>query len=245
MLRSKGLLVQLLEPCDQTPTLRLDICLAMSLLHTRNYSIASSQSYNPQIQNSARPKLPAQLQTRADLQILVKSHPTGRFSNTFLADHPGPAPLKYRHVDSICGPALRAHSEKPLIIVATGAGFAPVRCLLQRRIVQGSNGSGKISLFLGLKLADIPLVTDVIMEAASVGVLERMHIVPSNEEKVRVYDRLKEEEEVVRRMLAEEGGRVFVCAGPECAKEVKRVIREVVGGDAATALGERYIEEVF
>ena len=240
--------------------LRLDICLSMRLLHTRNYSIASSLQYLSQSRDGIRPTTSGtQAATEARtqlpstyLQILVKPQANGRFSSTFLNDCPASSVLKYRIVDAVCGPLLRQPPCTPQVVVATGAGFAPVRCLLQRRIVAaqrepvGQFPCG-ISLFLGLKPADIPLFTDLLMEAAGAGVLDSLNIVPSNEDKVRVYDKLEDDgiREVVRRKLVDEGGRVFVCAGPLAATATKEVIGRVIGVDVDKGLGSRWVEEVF
>ena len=245
------------EPLQESTlprNLRLDICLAMPLLHTRNYSIASSHQYLSRSQNVIRSAAmePRTQLPSTHLQILVKPHPEGRFSSTFLNDCPVSSILKYRIVDALCGPILRQPVSAPQVIVATGAGFAPVRCLLQRRIVAAQREPVTpyqcgISLFLGLKPADIPLVTDLLMEAAGAGILDSLTIVPSNEDKVRVYDRFEDDgiREVVRRKLVDDGGRVFVCAGPQAAKATKEVIGRVIGVDVDTGLGSRWVEEVF
>lgn len=243
-----------------TPSdLRLAICLSMPLLHTRNYSIASSLPYISSTK-VIRPDTSASLGTGRSrtqssstyLQILVKPHSDGRFSSTFLTDNPSSSPIKYRLVDSVCGPSLRQPATTPHIIIATGAGFAPVRCLLQRRIFAARQASVQqsecgISLFLGLKPADVPLVTDLLMEAAELGVLDSLSIMPSNEAKVRVYEKLEEEgvKQAVRRKLTDEGGRLFVCTGPEAARATKEVIARVIGTDVKMGLGSRYVEEVF
>lgn len=242
------------------PSLRLDICLSMPVLQTRNYSIASSHQYLSQSRDLIRPTTsatPAATETGTQLssthlQILVKPQANGRFSSTFLNDCPVSSVLKYRIVDAVCGPSLRQPASAPQVVVATGAGFAPVRCLLQRRIVAARRGPVApfpcgISLFLGLKAADMPLVTDLLMEAAGAGILDSLTVVPSNEDKVRVYDKLEDDgiKEVVRRKLVDEGGRVFVCAGPLAAKATKEVIGRVIGVDVDTGLGSRWVEEVF
>ena len=250
------------QPFQASLNLRLDICLAMPLLHTRNYSIASSLLYLSRSQavngpdssatqaaTEARTQLPS-----THLQILVKPHADGRFSSTFLNDCPVGSVVKYRIVDAVCGPLLRQPVSAPQVIVATGAGFAPVRCLLQRRIVAAQREPAVaqqyrcgISLFLGLKSADIPLVTDLLMEAAGAGILDSLTIVPSNADKVRVYDKLEDDgiREVVRRKLVDDGGKVFVCAGPLAAKATKEVIGRVIGVDVDKGLGSRWVEEVF
>ncbi|KAL8792629.1 MAG: hypothetical protein Q9195_004757 [Heterodermia aff. obscurata] len=238
------------------PNLRLDICLSMPLLHTRNYSIASSLQYVSTSQDAIRPittatEAPTQ-RASTHLQILVKPQVNGRFSSTFLNDSPVSSLLKYRIVDAVCGPSLRQAASTPQVVVATGAGFAPVRCLLQRRIVAAQRGpiapvQCGISLFLGLRPADIPLVKDLLMEAAEAGILDSLNIVPSNEDKIRVYDKLEDDgvREAVRRKLVDEGGRVFVCAGPLAAKATKEVIGRVIGVDVDKGLGSRWVEEVF
>lgn len=260
-------------PSDSHPSLRTEICLAMPILLPRNYSIASSQSYLSQ-QRCLEPPLPPTTTRparktqapapppRTRLQILIKPQPKGRFSSTFLSDNPAPTALKHRLVDSPSGPHLRTAHSTPLIIIATGAGFAPVRCLLQRRILAARSASyslspspsistayplqeGKISLYLGLKPIDIPLVTDLLMEAARWGVLDVMSVVPSNEGKVRVYEKLEDDDERVRRKIVDEGGRVFVCCGKEAARDVREVLGRVLEGDIKRLLGGRYVEEVF
>ena len=240
--------------------LRLDICLSMPLLHTRNYSIASSLQYLSQSRAVIRPKAsttPAATKPRTPLpsthlQILVKPQANGRFSSIFLHDCPANSVLKYRIVDAVCSPLLRQPASTPQVVVATGAGFAPVRCLLQRRIVAAQRGPVAqyqcgISLFLGLRPADMPLVTDLLMEAAGAGVLDSLTIVPSNEDKVRVYDKLEDDgtREAVKRKLVDDGGRVFVCAGPQAAKATKEAIGRVIGVDVDKGLGSRWVEEVF
>ena len=102
-----------------------DIILSIPLLHTRTYSVASSLSPKP---------IPSSISDTNTLDIMLKRIPNGRFSSTFLTDHStSPAKLQYRIVDSVSGPRLRhlsSQTNKPLLIVATGAGFGPVKCLL-------------------------------------------------------------------------------------------------------------------
>ncbi|KAL8993310.1 MAG: hypothetical protein Q9169_006446 [Polycauliona sp. 2 TL-2023] len=226
------------------------VCFALPPLHPRTYSIASSLSYtskNPSTISKAQP------QTRLD--ILVKPFPTGRFSHTFLSTSTHPTPLRYRLLPS--PPAeklLTIPPSTPLIIIATGAGFAPVRCLLQRRIALSKSSitkpvPGPISLFLGFKPADIPLFSSILNEAAAIpGLLSRLCIVPSNDDGVRVYDRLLEQgtKEVVREMIMEKGAWVFVCTGVEGAKGTRGVFESLLEGcGGVEGMGERWVEEVY
>ena len=222
----------------------LDICLSMPLLHIRNYSIASSLLY--QRHKSATDTTIGTTQLSSNLlQILLKPYSNGRFSSIYLNDCPAGSTLKYRIIDAACGPLLRQPATKLQIIVATGAGFAPVRCLLQRLIATQSECG--ISLFLGLKPADISLVTDLLTEATKARVLDKWEIVPSNAAKSRVYDEFRKDDigEMVKRKLVDEEGTIFVCAGPQAAKETKEMIEQVIGVSVESSLGSRWVEEVF
>ena len=225
-----------------------DICHGMPLLHTRTYSIASSRHY-PSSRNRA------DVSTGRDVDIMVKVLPGGRFSDTFMTDVTLPASLKYRIVDSPSGATVRRNHQKPFVIVATGAGFGPVRCFLQWRIgimrdalAQGrplaTPGSG-ISLFLGLKPADVELMVDVLNEAMSVNLIDVLHVVPSNPVKHRVYDDLGLFTRHLRIKLFKREGMVFVCTNKAAAAATKSRFEDVLGGRVEEMLGERYVEEVF
>ena len=228
--------------------LQRDICLDMPLLKVKTYSVASSPSYASDRKGTA----PA---TGNKIDIMVKINQDGRFSDTFLNDFPTPAPLKYRFVDSRAGPHLRENYLATFVIVATGAGFGPVRCLLQWRIAttsgtpaagqrRSSQGTG-ISLFLGLRKSDVALTTDVLEEAKSLGIIDTLKIVLSNPEKRRVYDDLPQYSKEIRSKLMRRQGLVFVCAGAAAAQATKSVFESILGGDVKKILGERYVEEVF
>ncbi|KAL8923172.1 MAG: hypothetical protein Q9208_004735 [Pyrenodesmia sp. 3 TL-2023] len=234
-------------PADDTIT--TSICLALAPLHPRTYSVASSLSYTspPTMKQRKSGIFPP---VHNHLDILVKPFPQGRFSQAFLSC-PSPTPLRYRLLPSSAASLLSLPPSTPLIIVATGAGFAPVRCLLQRRIAasrtsSSSNQGSSISLFLGLKPADVPLLSDILNEAAAEGLMNSMSIVSSNEEKVRVYDKLLEE--ATREKLKMAVGRgcwVFVCTNPEAAKGTRAAFEEVLGKGGIDGVGERWVEEIF
>ncbi|KAL8752379.1 MAG: hypothetical protein Q9184_005758 [Pyrenodesmia sp. 2 TL-2023] len=230
-------------------TVTSSICLALPPLHPRTYSVASSLSYKSQPPLSVEKIRSKSSPTNNHLDILVKPFPQGRFSQAFLSG-PNPTPLRYRLLPSSATILLTLPPTTPLIITVTGAGFAPVRCLLQRRIAavraSSSERSSSISLFLGLKPADIPLLSDIINEAAAEGLMNSMAIVSSNEEKVRVYDKLLEEatREKVR-MSVDSGGWVFVCTNPEAAKGTRAAFDELLGEGGIDGMGERWVEEIF
>lgn len=226
--------------------LQRDLCLDMPPLRPRTYSLASFRRRSCALDA---------LGTGQEVDIMVKVHPRGRFSDTFLKNTSMPAALRYRIVDSISGPRLRKNHLRPFVIVATGAGFGPVRCLLQWRIATAREalaagrpfrpwGSG-ISLFLGLKERDLHLVVDVLNEAMSVNLVDRLEIVLSNPERRRVYDNLPFAVQHVKNKILRKHGVVFVCASGAAAKGSKRMFEMLLAGTVADVLGERYVEEVF
>ncbi|KAI9704975.1 MAG: hypothetical protein M1836_006755 [Candelina mexicana] len=262
-IRSKSSILDVLEFLHDKNTLayvrdaslRHEMCMDMPLLQTRNFSVASSLNYLKTCDPRWRPH---QDSDGNKVDIMVKIHPVGRFSNAFLRDCSMPASLKIYFMDSISSDRLRDHRLSPLIVVATGAGFGPVRCLLQHRIYIAQNelaaGSSLtaqrtygISLFLGFKCSDIALAKEILDEAAKWKLVHSLCIVPSNAEKVRVYDKLKAEDakKELRAKLLEQNGVVFVCTNPSAAKATKAAFKDVLGGNVVRLLGERYVEEVF
>ncbi|KAL8913357.1 MAG: hypothetical protein Q9171_001834 [Xanthocarpia ochracea] len=231
------------------------ICLALPLLHPRTYSIASSLSCTP----STAARVPRHYSkvtpfaARQQLDILVKPIPDGRFSHTFLSSSPIPANIRYRVLPSSAASLLDLPPDTPLIVIATGAGFAPVRCLLQRRIAAWRSQSrashhASMSLFLGLKPADVHLFSGTLNEAAAAGLLESLCLVSSNVEGVRVYDRLLEEgtKERIREMVGKKGAWVFVCTSVDAARCTRGAFEEVLrDDDGVEGMGERWVEEVY
>ena len=228
--------------------LQRDICLAMPLLNVKTYSIASSLAYASSYEDPAT-------STWNELQIMVKIQENGRFSDTFLHDCAPPRFLKYRFIDSIVGPQLRENHRAPMVVVATGAGFGPVRCLLQWRIATARNAikagyssplpNKGISLFLGLKECDTELVEDVIKEAKLYGILDLVEIVPSNPAKRRVYDKLRDYSKHIRGKVVKKKGLVFVCAGVAAAEATKSMFEKVIGSSVEKMIGDRYLEDVY
>ena len=228
-----------------------DLCQDMPLLDTRTYSIASSRHHRSSRDRKNAPG------GREAVDIMVKVLPHGRFSETFLRDAAIPAAIRYRIVDSLSGAVLRQHHLKPFVIVATGAGFGPVRALLQWRIailrnnnpnnnppfITGSNN--KISLFLGLKPSDVDLTLDVLNEAMAHNLVDVLAVVVSNPAKRRVYDELRRSSARLRDKLLRREGVAFVCTNRLAAASTKGVVESILGGGMGEVLGERYVEEVF
>ena len=231
------------------PSLLQDIILSIPLLHTRTYSELLP----------AKPTPFATSDTNT-LDIMLKRIPNGRFSSTFLTDHStSPAKLQYRIVDSVSGPRLRhlsSQTNKPLLIVATGAGFGPVKCLLQSRVAAARSAAcatpiQKISLFLGFHpTPDMPLVKPVLDDVRELGLVDELHLVESNREKKRAQDLLMREDvagKLREKLLGgKEEGWVFICASEGAAMGTRQALRRVLELDGDNSFWEeRYLEEVF
>lgn len=235
-----------------------DILRSMELLHLRTFSVASS----PMAQDSTADSSSANDNT---VSVMLKRRPEGRFSTTFLDDHAEESypQVNYRIVDSVAGPSIRTlipdpvtgngmgNANAPLVLVGTGAGFGPLRDLILARtaVAQQPNGGaevGAISVYLGLHPADVPLVQPTLEAATQAGSAEKVEIVESNEEKLRVQDALAENAEEIREVLEEKGGQVFVCANEQAAAGIKGVFKRVM--PEAFEEGktpEWYLEECF
>ena len=232
-----------------------EICLAMPILHARHYSVASSLRYLSSLRGEKETRAGWPGSNQVD--IVVKVREGGRFSDVFLSNAWVPALLKVSFVDSKYGEELQQDSLVPYVVVATGAGFGPVRCMLQQRIaitreaVQAGRSlpprSAGVSLFLGLRPGDVRLTTDVLNEAAAYNLIDTLAMVPSNADKIRVYDKLAADSVAphLRAKLLGQRGLVYVCANSAAAKATAATFEAVLGGTIESKLGDRYMEEVF
>ena len=238
-------LISRLRP-EEAMILRRKICLDMPLLHTRTYSLASSEFYNSKRKSST------DTDSEHPISIMTKVLPNGRFSSIFLKENPPPSSLKYRIVDSICGPQLRQNYLSPFVIVATGAGFGPVRALLQWRIATAI-AAGRtlpplkrgVSLFLGVKDCDVELCLGVINEALALDLIDMLNIVISNAEKKRVFEEIPRYSKSIREKVTQGKGRVFLCANRGAEEGTRTALAKVFGGKIEEILGKRYLAEVF
>ncbi|MDI1486498.1 MAG: hypothetical protein OHK93_005728 [Ramalina farinacea] len=230
--------------CSSDAQIR-QILMDIPLLHPRTYSIASCHQYQHALmggENDANTH-----RTR----IMVKKISEGRFSDVLLRET---AAMRYRIVDSIAGPTIRQRRLKPWIVVATGAGFGPVRCMLESRIMdarsiqdQHEPAIGGLSIFLGLHPTDVPLTVEILEEARSCGVIDMLEIVQSNEKKHRIQHKLQQGRVAnhIETKVKEEGAQIFVCANSEAATSIKEAIGRILGPDSEPLMDERYIEEIF
>ncbi|PWY93109.1 nitric oxide synthase [Aspergillus sclerotioniger CBS 115572] len=227
------------NPSQLSEALRLSICLDLPLLRPRAFSVASSSRYLGD----------------KKVELLIKPHRHGRFSEIYLATLQPGAQVKYSLVPTAPAAGFLA-VQTPLIAITTGSGFAPVRSLLQHRIhiVQTSQAQSSkahpfenspISLFAGFRLLDGDIIRSTTSLAERHRVLDMSCLVPSNKEKKRVQDFLWHKRDEIRNKLVEKKGYVYVCGSAIMTEGVLAKLSQIVGGDAKQRLGDRYVEEVF
>ena len=166
--------------------------------------------------------------------------------------------MKYRIVDSLTGTQLRQRSQKPLIIVATGAAFGPVRYLLELQTVEirkavSNNGqskpvTGRLSIFLGLHPTDVPSTQKVLDKTKSLGLVDMLEIIQSNQNERRIQGKPQQGYVAshIETKVKKDGASMFVCANEEVAKSIKAATRAVLGSASEQIImSKRYIEEEF
>ncbi|GMG37971.1 unnamed protein product [Aspergillus oryzae] len=219
-----------------TDDLRMKVCLDMPLLRPRSFSVASSAKYVG----------------KGLVEIMVRLHKGGRFSDKFLsAIAPGDS-IKYAPVTIVPGQDLIS-SQKHLIAICTGTGFAPVRSLLQQKIQvlmeaesQGMDfvfQSPPISIFVGFKAHDEALFEETLAVAERYGLIDMLFRVPSNKQKRRVQHYVEENKESVLAKIRD--GSIYVCGAKAMVNDMAAKLSDMIGGDVRQSLGRRYVEEIF
>ncbi|KAE8332778.1 nitric oxide synthase [Aspergillus sergii] len=237
---TNGTVLEVLEhlPALQqiTSDLRMKVCLDMPLLRPRSFSVASSARYVG----------------TGIVEIMVRVHKGGRFSDKFLsAIAPGDS-IRYAPVTIIPGQDLIS-SQKHLIAICTGTGFAPVRSLLQQKIqvFKEAESQGKefvfqsppISIFVGFKTHDEALFEETLATAERYGLIDMLFRVPSNKQKRRVQHYVEDNKESVLTKIRD--GSIYVCGAKAMVNDMAAKLSDMIGGDVRQSLGRRYVEEIF
>lgn len=223
-----------------------DLIAEAPLRRPRTFSVASA---------------PPRRSRRHVLDLVVQKRPGGLFTDKFLSTARCGDPL-YARIRSGPGTSL-ADNSVPVVAFVTGSGIAPLRGLLQSRVIRATDAAkgqvgaspptppksdSGISVFAGFKAVDDEVVNGCIRDAEKLGIIDIVCLLPSNPEKKRVQDRIFEAKyrDVIRSKIIEGGASVFVCASKEAVDDFARNLEAVVGiPSIREALGERWIEEVF
>ncbi|XP_053625509.1 nitric oxide synthase-like [Plodia interpunctella] len=129
--------------------------------------------------------------------------------------------------------------SQPLILVGPGSGIAPFRGFWHHRREEikniGKNGStaksGPIYLFFGCRNKGMDLYKEEKEKTVEDGVLTKVYLALSREEKVEkkhVQTLLEEEGAEVTRRLVDEDGHFYVCGDCKMAEEVQQKLKLII-----------------
>ena len=215
----------------------LEICLDMPLLRPRTFSVASAPGFRGI--NIA--------------ELLIRFHSKGRLSDIFLSNlRPGDTVKVCMMPSAPCIDLIRNLENRPLIAITTGSGFAPIRGLIQRRLIsinaastqrdRGTFQPSPLGLFVGYKAEDRDMFEETLITGRCGNLIDELVMVPSNRDKIRVQDAV-EGNVWVRANLAEAA--VYICGGESMVKSAAAVLSRMLGADVRKVLGSRYVEEIF
>ena len=219
-----------------SPDMTSNMCKSMRMISPRTFSAASALGANVEACNSSSNRL----------DLIVKVHNGGRFSDCFLSNSRAGSQLRFRITETAVGKSLEEQpTDAPLILFATGSGIGPIVAILQHRLRR--KATGRISLFVGMRPGDVDLIAEILEETRSVGLIDVCEVVESNAKKERPQDRMLayETRRVLSRKLRNPSCIVFICGNEKAAQGVKATLTEIAGNEIEETMRDRLIEEVF
>ena len=126
-----------------------------------------------------------------------------------------------------------ANDDAPMIMVGPGTGVAPFRAFLEERQMRGSKG--KNWLFFGDQTRDSDFIYEQqLLEMQAVGVLSRLDLAFSRDQKEKIYVQNKMHEcSVELYQWLEKGAYFYVCGdATRMAKDVDQALRDIVATQA-------------
>lgn len=126
-----------------------------------------------------------------------------------------------------------ANDDAPMIMVGPGTGVAPFRAFLEERQMRGAKG--KNWLFFGDQTRDSDFIYEQqLLEMQAVGVLSRLDLAFSRDQKEKIYVQNKMHEcSVELYQWLEKGAYFYVCGdATHMAKDVDQALRDIVATQA-------------
>ena len=126
-----------------------------------------------------------------------------------------------------------ANDDAPMIMVGPGTGVAPFRAFLEERQMRGAKG--KNWLFFGDQTRDSDFIYEQqLLEMQAVGVLSRLDLAFSRDQKEKIYVQNKMHEcSVELYQWLEKGAYFYVCGdATRMAKDVDQALRDIVASQA-------------
>jgi cytochrome P450 / NADPH-cytochrome P450 reductase len=146
---------------------------------------------------------------------------------------------------------LQEDVTKPMIFVAAGTGFAPMRAFLWERLAMKRAGVAlaEAALFNGIRSTSLDFICrDEIEQFTAEGVLDHVHVATSRERpgcRDHVQNRIREQGALVWRLLAA-GGYVYVCGSPPMRTAVRAAFADIAAERGSLSQGQAaaYLDEL-
>jgi sulfite reductase (NADPH) flavoprotein alpha-component len=210
---------------------------ALEPLQPRLYSISSSHNATP-----------GKLSLTVDcVRYVVGKRKRLGLASTFLAERIKPGDQLKVYVQKAHGFALPQDPKTPIIMIGPGTGVAPFRAFLLDRKATGA--PGKNWLFFGHQRSDCDFFySDELNAMKTSGLLTRMSLAWSRDgdKKFYVQDRMREVGRELWTWLAE-GANIYICGDAKrMAKDVERVLVDIVAQFGARSTDEavRFVAEL-
>mmetsp|Transcript_69719 Transcript_69719/g.138225 ORF Transcript_69719/g.138225 Transcript_69719/m.138225 type:complete len:652 (-) Transcript_69719:421-2376(-) len=124
---------------------------------------------------------------------------------------------------------LPKNPSNPVIMVGPGTGIAPFRAFIEH-MSAGVARTGQVRLYVGCRHSKVDyLYKEELEEALARGVLTHLRTAFSRDTATKVYvqQRLKEDGEEIYRLLAKEGGSLYICGGTSMGRDVITLLTEL------------------
>lgn len=217
-------LVDMLRLCPSIEASLEQFLSFCPLLQTRFYTISSSSSVHP---DSIHITVAVTEAARKDGTVFK-----GVCSNHLAGLKPGDKVRVFNRSSTF---RLPKDPAKPILMVGPGTGIAPFRALLQEREFEKSKkhlAVGENILYFGCKKRSLDfLYEDELTAFQKSGILTRLHLAFSREQKEKVYvqNLLKQNSKETWKLINDDGGHIYVCGGVKMGNDVMETLKWIVG----------------
>ena len=210
-------------------------------LQPRYYTISSSSTLHPQ-------------SIHATVSVLGEKREDGSYfkglCSNYLADVENGA--KIRGFVRASTFRLPSDTTKPIIMIGPGTGIAPMRAMLQERSHQKLSRNlsvGSNILYFGCKKRDLDFIySDELKKFERDGVLTKMHLAFSREQKEKVYVQhlLAKNALETWKLMDEEGAYIYVCGGVKMGQDVSEALKKIVSahGSRGSVDSKKYLDDM-
>ena len=134
-----------------------------------------------------------------------------------------------------------------MIMVGPGTGVVPFIGFLQERHITTQKSVSH--LFFGCRRSDSDFIyQDDIVQYQAQGTLTKAHLAFSREEnKEYVQDLMRRESAMIRQVIVEDKGHIYLCGSTKMGQDVQALLKEILGDDGFKIIEKekRLIKELW